>query len=349
MEAKTGVLEAALSKGELELRSGLVQQFSAWLKSHPEEENKYNAAAAVPGSKHAAKKAFRLRWAQTQLELVTQTKSQLESYQKIDEDIGTYEPFEMVVKYEGGRKSKAVYKAALNYAKKCVGLGVQWLLYNEFTKRVDILYVKKSKRSAFARHWNLYEEHIAKSQENTEGLARQPETQERQLQLQHQDDPLETPKKDVVAMPKAGGRNKRPESPGAPTDDPKKAKTSSADKENQKVVKQCQILKQVYHKVSSVYNSRMRSMTAKADPSWADLANPTMISKLENMMSEIDAIVQQPFADEFITRDWNDMRKAYAKEMGNLYFKLRALLTDLQPKVEAMDLELTRLNRRFLA
>ena len=60
MEAKTGALEAALSKGELELRSGLGQQFSAWLKSHPEEEKKYNAAAAVPGSKNAAKKAFSL-------------------------------------------------------------------------------------------------------------------------------------------------------------------------------------------------------------------------------------------------------------------------------------------------
>ena len=33
-----------------------------------------------------------------------------------------------------------------------------WLAYNDFTKRVEMLYIKRTRRSSFEQKWQLYEE-----------------------------------------------------------------------------------------------------------------------------------------------------------------------------------------------
>ena len=114
------------------------------------------------GRRIRKKNAFRLEWAKWQLEgITTETKSSLESWQQINEEVGTYEPFDMVLKHEGGRWSPAAWAAAMEYCKTCCALGGRWLSYNYFTKRVDVLYIKKTQRSVHKKCWDLYKQTVS--------------------------------------------------------------------------------------------------------------------------------------------------------------------------------------------
>ena len=143
-EKKASLLGDAIAAGDVDVRGPLGQQFTAFLKANPEAANNYKqAGVGDAGSRNAAKKAFRLNWAQARYEEVTEVKTKLEAFQEIDEEDGVYEPLEMIAVHEGGKDSKAAWTAAINYAKRAMMLGGKWLAYNSFTQRVDILYVKK--------------------------------------------------------------------------------------------------------------------------------------------------------------------------------------------------------------
>ena len=92
----------------------------------------------------------------------------IESWKRVDEDIGSYEPLERIVKFEGGRHSASAWQAAYNYVSKAMALGGNWLSYNSFTQRVDILYVKKTQRSSFERAWELYNERQTQAEDAPE-------------------------------------------------------------------------------------------------------------------------------------------------------------------------------------
>ena len=131
--------------------------------------------------------------------------------------------------------------------------------------------------------------------------------------------------------------------------DPKKVKPgmSPADKENANTIKQAQAMKALYHRVCAVHSSRMKSM--KEDPRWADLANDTVLAKLTALSEDVLAFSSDTFVDDFLTYEWNDVKKKYVKDMGTLHFKLQEVLNNLKPKVEALDKEHARLNRMVIA
>ena len=91
-------------------------------------------------------------------------KSKLEAYQVVEGEEGTYEPLDMVVQHEGGRHSAQAWEAALNYLQRCMELGGMWISYNDFTKRVEVLYIKRTRRSSFDQKWQLYEEAVLSRQ-----------------------------------------------------------------------------------------------------------------------------------------------------------------------------------------
>jgi len=87
-----------------------------------------------------------------------------ESTELTDEQDGSWEPFAKIVEFEGNDKS--AFTAAENYVSKCFELhgkgetlsGRPWVLYNDFTHRVEMLYVKKRFRSAHREQWLLQSE-----------------------------------------------------------------------------------------------------------------------------------------------------------------------------------------------
>eukprot|EP00969_Alexandrium_andersonii_P059315 2612244-Alexandrium_andersonii.AAC.1 len=77
----------------------------------------------------------------------------------MDEKSGSFEPFSIIAQKEGGGEGGA--QAAINYCTKCLALareGVQFngrslIEYNEWTKRWEFAYIKKSFRSVFECRW----------------------------------------------------------------------------------------------------------------------------------------------------------------------------------------------------
>jgi len=78
-----------------------------------------------------------------------------------DVQAGTYMPFAVIFKEEGGDRS--AFDAAENYVAECFRLhsegttmqGRPWVLFNKMTKRVEMLYVKKQLKIETGEKWEL--------------------------------------------------------------------------------------------------------------------------------------------------------------------------------------------------
>lgn len=216
-EARAKEIKEALEAGDVDIRKGLGQRFSAYLKSDAAADEEYRNMKA-PGQTMALKRQFRLRWAEMELQKVTEVKkTKLESWQTVDEEVGTYQPLEMIAKMEGGTDSTTAWQAALNYAERAMSLGGMWLSWNAFTRRTEILYIKKSRRQVMTTMWSLYQEQSSRS---TNEEVREGET---------------TPLKVSAATAKAAAKAlpaKRPELPNLPEGEKKKPRgPSKADKD----------------------------------------------------------------------------------------------------------------------
>ena len=116
-------LKTAMAERDVPVRSSLGQAFDSWLKQHPEEKDKYSRMKET-GNTYQMKRAFRLKWAQKMLDECTYSvRSELQEWQMVDTDIGTYEPVEMIIKHEGGKDSDAACRAAATYVKKAMQMG----------------------------------------------------------------------------------------------------------------------------------------------------------------------------------------------------------------------------------
>ena len=125
---------------------------------------------------------------------------------------------------------------------------------------------------------------------------------------------------------------------------------SPADKDNQKVLKDSQALKQKYHKVCSLYQSRMKNLEdPSSDEKWGELATAVVIKKLKALRNDIDDNTRDNHINEFLCIDWSDFRKGWAKDMGTLYHKLRSFCQSAGPKINELDEELVKLTRCYNA
>lgn len=264
----------------------------------------------------------------------------------------------MIVVHEGGKDSPKAWKAALNYLQAAMRLGGMWLQYNDFTKRVDILYVKKTRRTIFQQKWAMFTESTRKTNHEVDaGAATEPEVPETPDQKR-----LRLAKPGVRAEPAA----KRARGAGAPQTEPEgpspakspgklgtkeKTKPSQQDKENQKLLKTCQSLKTTYLKVSTVQTNMLKILGdhEPADVAWAPLANPTNIANLTYLMSKVDASAKGAFPYSFLNGDVVELKKDYNGKMIEFWFNLRSFESSFSVAIKCLDVEQKRLNRMYRA
>ena len=161
-------LREAIKLRDVNTRSALGQVFTDFLNTHPEEKHKYMEdikANHKRGSVTEAKRRFRLQWAESTLEKWTVTKSACEEWNQIDEETGTYEPLEKIIEHEGGMQSPSAVQAGLLYASKAMHMGGAWISWNPMTERTDILYVKKTMKTLFAKKWKIFKQQSMTTQE----------------------------------------------------------------------------------------------------------------------------------------------------------------------------------------
>jgi len=74
----------------------------------------------------------------------------------IEKEHGSYVPFAVIVKKEGGVGCRSAVEAAVRYCRKCTLLGGRWRLYNHFTERWDFLYIRREYSSIFQKEWVVF-------------------------------------------------------------------------------------------------------------------------------------------------------------------------------------------------
>jgi len=88
--------------------------------------------------------------------------------ENVDEDDGTYEPFAAIFREEG--KDESAFEATENYVGECFSRhddgktvnGRPYVLYNDMTKRVEFLYIKKKYRAKNTEAWQWQAEETLK-------------------------------------------------------------------------------------------------------------------------------------------------------------------------------------------
>eukprot|EP00969_Alexandrium_andersonii_P248048 10961662-Alexandrium_andersonii.AAC.1 len=100
-----------------------------------------------------AKRTFRNNWAKFKIETIKERKVERESFTKSDSNLGTFHPFGKIVLEEGGWQDPSAVRAATKYATKALGLGGDWVKWNEFTERWEFRYVKTSQLDVYENRW----------------------------------------------------------------------------------------------------------------------------------------------------------------------------------------------------
>ena len=75
------------------------------------------------------------------------------SLSKVDITIGSFYPFEIIVKKEGGFRSPSAVRAAVTRCMKCLAMGEPFIEMNEHSERLEFMFVKKRKLDVFERRW----------------------------------------------------------------------------------------------------------------------------------------------------------------------------------------------------
>ena len=124
-----------------------------------------------------AKQAYRKEWAKVRLQEVQQKKEYVESYQRVDSSTGTYVPFFILWKREGGAKDPGALAASVRHAKKALRMGPPWVTKNRMTDRIEFLHLERSVAETFFKCWSMYEIQTANTNNHIKGNASKKENE----------------------------------------------------------------------------------------------------------------------------------------------------------------------------
>ena len=159
--------EAAQNKSGFEMRGAVGAMWSRALKECEELREDYKQV----GKNYDSQRTFRKRWAAKQAETLKHSREQSQSIYELDEQTGQYEPPMRIVVLEGGDKSAHV--AASHFCARALFLtrkgitfhGKPFVSWNEWTKRYEFLYIKKSFQTRFEQCWREKVEYMAKEKD----------------------------------------------------------------------------------------------------------------------------------------------------------------------------------------
>jgi hypothetical protein len=329
----------------------LGQKFAAALKSNAAMNAEYKALK-TPGKTFQQKETFRLRWAARELDAITVVKNKLEEWQKVEEEWGTYECLENIVIAEGGKDSLAAWRAAIKYARKAMALGGQWLSYNSFTERTDILYVKKRNISRYTKAWSLFETSKTSGPPTGQLEAAASVAAASGASAIADETPLKLPRGKAAgkvaakAASKAASRKRIPgESEASP--DAKKATLDPESKHNSKLMRMADVLKNNYNKVSTMQTTMVRALNT--DPAWSSLASEHNKDTLAKLHEPVVTCASDSFAKLFFSQDSATLKRSFKDDMSSFWHKLRILHDKMSEAVQDLDAAHSRLNKMFLA
>ena len=99
------------------------------------------------------RKQFRLKWTQGVYDAAVEERKKLEHYTESHVADGVYLSFDAIVERQGGRHNVANIRAAQSYCATCMERGHTWVAMNEFTKRLEFLYVEHKTSQTWGTSW----------------------------------------------------------------------------------------------------------------------------------------------------------------------------------------------------
>ena len=144
-------LQAALKCGQFDIRGPLGQKFG-----HAHKKGTPGGALYMMRKTNKDKAEFRQAWANTEYTTMIQKKIHIKSYQVVNASMGTYKPFAVLVKDEGGKDDPECLQAAKKIAAKCVALGGPWVNWNVMSERLEFLHLRKEYNEIMQDSWQQY-------------------------------------------------------------------------------------------------------------------------------------------------------------------------------------------------
>lgn len=144
-------LQAALRCGHFDIRGPLGQKFG---KAH--KAGTPGGALYTMRKNNKEKAEFRQAWAEQEFDTIVQKKIHIKSYQVVKASMGTYKPFAILVRDEGGKDDSECLLAAKRIAAKCVSLGAPWVHWNVMSERLEFLHLRKEHNEIMQESWQQY-------------------------------------------------------------------------------------------------------------------------------------------------------------------------------------------------
>jgi len=148
-----------LRTGAFDIRGPLGQKFQAAHKKGSAQHSMYNQSKGFK-----EKTEFRLKWAREQYDDIVMAKRHTQSYKVVNQSLGTYKPFAVLVQDEGGKDDPEALNAAKKIASKCVALGGDWVSWNVMSERLEFLHLRREHNEIMSNKWELYLEETQKVQ-----------------------------------------------------------------------------------------------------------------------------------------------------------------------------------------
>ena len=149
---------AQKSQKELELEGLVANGLPArgkwglkFLRSDDSKGEKYTSLKLIE------KQEFRKEWAMQKLHELRMRKEKCTRYQQVDSTKGRYLPFRKVVEEEG-LDNEGLAAASL-YWKRATAMGGRWVMWNDMTDRVEVLYLHRDYQEEISTSWSLFSEY----------------------------------------------------------------------------------------------------------------------------------------------------------------------------------------------
>jgi len=345
-EVIVGQLRDALAKGDVDVRSSLGQKFAAHLKTSHESQKAYAAFKGTSGAT-AAKKAFRLAWAQKEIQgKVVITKSKLEVLEDKVGHRGIYMAIDRVAVAEGGLENPHAWRRAKNYAMECLQRGPPFVEWNSMKQDTEVLYFEKIRDSIFSTSYTLErcESEVVQNQAAPAAVA--TSTKPTAAGAAAID---ETPVKEVKVIARGNKRGRAGE-PAVKKEVPVAKKANDGEEGDVKkmkrdLLKKASDLKKRYHKAVSVQTSIDWNIKHDEKYCWAN--NPSQASRFK---SAVDSLEEAIDADRccrfFLTNEEEDVKKEWSEGLTSNLHKFAGVA--LSSAIEGLEKEQIRFNKMHL-
>ena len=144
-------LEAEIAAGEVKSRGLVANHWNR--KKSDEDDRSYRALRS-----DRERRAFKLQWAERQLEQLTVAKTATRRWSRVDATHGAYLCMEAIAeKYGYSVNPSRALKTAKTIALKCARMGGSWMMYDSMAEDYKFLHLEHKYKEEMSDAWELYE------------------------------------------------------------------------------------------------------------------------------------------------------------------------------------------------